>query len=125
MSVRMRLLIQADEISFLRMFGFSLRDRVRSSVIGGKLGVEPLLHHIERSLLKWFGYLVRLPPGATFPLQLFLSRPSGKRLSGTPRTLWRDFISHQSWKSLKISQEDPESAAGDCVGKRRVCLLPP
>ena len=40
----MSLRIQADEISFLlRVSGLSLRDRVRSSDIRGRLGVELLL----------------------------------------------------------------------------------
>ena len=43
---RTRLQIQAAEMSFLRrVAGTSLRDRVRSSVIRGGLGVEPLLLH--------------------------------------------------------------------------------
>jgi len=35
--------------------GLSLRDRVRSSDIRRKLGVEPLLLRVERSQLRWFG----------------------------------------------------------------------
>ena len=37
-------------------------DRVRSSVIREGLGVEPLLLCVERSQLRWFGHLVRMPP---------------------------------------------------------------
>ena len=43
--------------------GLSLRDRVRSSDIWEELKVEQLLLHVERSQLRWFGDLVRMPPG--------------------------------------------------------------
>ncbi|XP_049451749.1 acetylserotonin O-methyltransferase 2 isoform X2 [Epinephelus fuscoguttatus] len=46
-----------------RVAGLSLRDRVRSSDIREGLGVDPLLLHIERSQLRWFGHLVRMPFG--------------------------------------------------------------
>uniref|UniRef100_A0A3Q3WHL4 Uncharacterized protein n=1 Tax=Mola mola TaxID=94237 RepID=A0A3Q3WHL4_MOLML len=42
-------------------------ERTRSSLdIRGELGVKPLLFRIERSQLRWFGHLVRMPPGC-FP----------------------------------------------------------
>ena len=49
------------------MSGLSLRDRVRSSDIQGRLGVELLLFHTERSQLRWFGHLVRMPPFTGVP----------------------------------------------------------
>ena len=58
MTERIRSRIQAAEMSFLRrVVGRSLRDRVRSSVTWEELGVEPLLLHIERSLLRWIRHL--------------------------------------------------------------------
>ncbi|CAI5677887.1 unnamed protein product [Oreochromis niloticus] len=61
---RTRLRIQAAEMSFLRrVAGLSLRDRLRSSAIWEGLRVEPLLLHIERNQLRWFGHLNRMPPG--------------------------------------------------------------
>lgn len=51
------------EMSFLiREIGLSLRDSVRSLDIWVGLGVESLLLYIERSQLRWFGYLIRVPP---------------------------------------------------------------
>ncbi|TWW77359.1 hypothetical protein D4764_12G0007490 [Takifugu flavidus] len=51
-------------MSFLRrVAGLSLRDRVRSSAIREELGVESLLLRVERSQMRWLGYLVRMPPG--------------------------------------------------------------
>lgn len=47
----MRLWIQAAEMSFLRRgSGLMFSDRV-------KLGVEPLLLHVDGRNLRWFGYL--------------------------------------------------------------------
>jgi len=64
---RMRLWIQAAKMSFLhRGAGLSLRDRVRSSDIRGELGLEPLLLRVERSQLRWFRHLLRMPPGHFF-----------------------------------------------------------
>jgi len=61
---RTRSRIQVAEMSFLRrVAGLSLRDRVRSSDIRRELGIEPLLLRIERSQLRWFGHLIRMPPG--------------------------------------------------------------
>ncbi len=65
MTERIRSRIQAAEMSFLRrVAGRSLRDRVRSSVTREELGVEPLLLHIERSQLRWLGYLFGCPRDA-------------------------------------------------------------
>ena len=48
-------------MSFLRrVAGISLRDRVRSSDIQERLRVELLLLHIERSKMRWFGYLIMM-----------------------------------------------------------------
>jgi len=73
-------------MSFLRrVAGLSLRDRVRSLEIRRELGVEPPLLHIERSQLRWFGHLIRMPPGRLL-LEVFRARPTGRRPRGRPRT---------------------------------------
>jgi len=41
--------------------------RVRSSDIWRELEVEPLLLRVERSQLRWFGHLIRMPPLRGFP----------------------------------------------------------
>ena len=46
-----------------RVAGYTLLDRVRSSVIREEVKVESLLLHIERSQLKWYRHLIRMPPG--------------------------------------------------------------
>jgi len=60
--------------------GLSLRDRLRSSDIERELGVEPLLLHVERSQLRWFGHLIRMPPGR----QLFRGFPGRSNWEETP-----------------------------------------
>ena len=82
---RMRSRIQAAEMSFLcRVAGLSLRDRVRSSDIRRELGVEPLLLRVERGQLRWFGHLIRMPPGR-LPLEVWGA-------SGSPRKSWKSLL---------------------------------
>ncbi len=89
MTERMRLPVWAAEMSFLlRVSGLTLRNRVQSLDIRERLGVgvEPLFLRIERSQLKWFGYLVRMPPG-----RLLVVGPTGKRPRGRNMTRWRNY----------------------------------
>ena len=44
------------------MAGLGLKDRVRSSDLRERLREESLLLSVERSGLRWFGHLVRMPP---------------------------------------------------------------
>ena len=83
----------------------SLRDRVRSSVIPEGLRVEPLLLCVERSQLRWFRHLVRMPPGR-LPREVFLACPAGRRPRGRPRTRGRDDISTPAWEHLRIPQSE-------------------
>ncbi|KAK5915715.1 hypothetical protein CesoFtcFv8_001281 [Champsocephalus esox] len=126
MTERTRSRIQAAEMGFLRrVAGVSLRDKVRSSVIREGLGVEPLLLRVKRSQLRWFGHLVRMPPGH-LPREVFQARPAGKRPRGRPRTRWRDYISSLAWERLGI----PQSELVDVAREKKVWgtlleLLPP
>ena len=123
---RTRSRVQAAEMSFLRrVAGFSLRDRVRSSVIRQGLGVEPLLLRIERSQLRWLGHLTRMPPGR-LPGEVFRACPTGRRPRGRPRTRWRDYVSLLAWERLGI----PRIELDEVVGEREVWasllkMLPP
>ncbi|KAL3045558.1 hypothetical protein OYC64_013764 [Pagothenia borchgrevinki] len=113
MTERTRLRIQAAEMGFLRrVAGVSLRDKVRSSVIREGLGVEPLLLRVEWSQLRWFGHLVRMPPGR-LSREVFQARPAGRRLRGRPRTRWRDYISSLAWERLGIPQSELVDVATD------------
>lgn len=123
---KMRSRIQAAEMSFLRrVAGLSLRDRVRSSDIREGLGVEPLLLHIERSQLRWFGHLVRMPSGR-LPWEVFRACPTGRRPRGRPRTRWRDYIIRLTWERLGVPSEELMEVAGErTVWASLLRLLPP
>ena len=126
MTERTRSRVQAAEMGFLRrVAGVSLRDRVRSSVIREGLGVEPLLLCIKRSRLRWFGHLVRMPPGR-FPWEVFQARPAGRRPQGRARTRWRDYISTLAWERLRIPQSELVNVAREReVWGPLLELLPP
>ena len=97
---RMRSQIQVAKMSFLqRQSGLSLSDRVRSLDIRGELRLELLLLRIERSQLRWFGHLIRMPPGCLL-VEVFEASPTGRRPRGRPRTRWRDYISLLTWERL-------------------------
>ena len=53
--------------------------RVRSLHIWREVRVEPLHLHVERGQLRWFGHLVRMPPGC-----LGLRFTKHTRLGGDP-----------------------------------------
>ncbi len=58
------ILIQAAEMCFLRrVIVVSRRNRMRSSAIQEGLGLELMLLCVERRQVRWFGLLVRMPPG--------------------------------------------------------------
>ena len=62
MTERMRSQVQASEMSLLQKIeGVTLFNKVRSSEIRKSLNTEPLLLRIERSQLRWFGYVSRMP----------------------------------------------------------------
>ena len=62
MTERTRLRAQAAEMSFRRrVAGVALRDRVKSSASREELRLEQLLLCLERSELRWFGHLKRMP----------------------------------------------------------------
>uniref|UniRef100_A0A8C6P7A9 Reverse transcriptase domain-containing protein n=1 Tax=Nothobranchius furzeri TaxID=105023 RepID=A0A8C6P7A9_NOTFU len=126
MTERTRSRIQAAEMSFLRrVAGLSLRDRVRSSDIREGLGVEPLLLRIERSQLRWFGHLVRMPPGR-LPGEVFRACPAGRRPPGRPRTRWRGYISNLVRERLGVLPEELVDKAGERTAwSSLVGMLPP
>jgi len=60
---RTRSQIQVADIGFLwRLAGLGFRDKAGSSAIQREFGVESLLLRNERSQLRWFGHLIRMPP---------------------------------------------------------------
>ena len=54
--------VQTSEMRFLRRIeGVILFNKVRSSEIRKFLSIEPLLFRSERSQLRWFGHVSRMP----------------------------------------------------------------
>lgn len=66
------------------------RDRVRSSDIQKDIRGELLLAPVERSQLRWFMYLIKMPPGH-LALEVFQARPAGRRPRGRPKTRWKEY----------------------------------
>lgn len=100
-------------------------DRVRSSDILNKLGVEPLLLCVGRGQLRWFRHLIRKPPGS-LPFEVFQAHPTGRRPYGRPKTGWRDYISHLAWERPGIPQEELESIDGERdIWNNLLIWLPP
>ena len=88
----MRSQVQASEMRFLRRIeGVTLFNKVRSSEIRKSLNIEPLLLRIERSQLRWFGHVSRMPQ-ERLPKQALLEKANGRRPVGRPRTRWTDYI---------------------------------
>ena len=79
MTERMRLQVQASEIRFLqRIEGVTQFNKVRSFEIRKSLNIKPLLLQIERSQLRWFGHVSKIPQ-ERLPKQALLARASGRR----------------------------------------------
>ena len=78
--------VQASEMSFLRRIeGVTLFSKVRSFEIRKSLNIEPLLLRIERSQLRWFGHVSRMPQERP-PKQALFAKANGRRPVGRPRT---------------------------------------
>ena len=90
MAKRVRSQVQAPEMRLLRKIeGVTLFNTVRSSEIQKSLNIEPLLVRIERSWLRWFGHVSRMPL-EILPKQALLAKVNGRRPVGRPRTRWTD-----------------------------------
>lgn len=123
---RIRSRIQAAEMRFLRgVAGITRRDRVRNTRVREALNVEQLLLRTERSMLRWFGHVVRMSPNR-LPRRVMIAVPSGKRPLGRPRNRWLDQVRHLSWSRLGIPPDELESMAEDREGWRvHLSILPP
>ena len=102
MTERMRSQVQASEMRFLlRIEGVTLFHKVRSSEIQKSLNIEPLLLRIERSQLRWFGHVSRMPQ-ERLPKQALLAKANGRRPVGRPKTRWTDYIEDLGWNRLGL-----------------------
>ena len=126
MTERIRSQVQAAEMRFLRKIeGLTLLHKVRNSKIRESLNVEPLLLRIERSQLRWFGHVSRMPQ-ERFPKQALLAKPNGKRPTGRPRMRWQDYIAKLGWNRLGIPANKLEEVTMNRdVWRLLLGLLPP
>ena len=68
-----------------RIEGVTLFNKVRSYEIRKSLNIKPLLLRIERSQLRWFGHVSRMPQ-ERLPKQALHAKANGRRPVGRPRT---------------------------------------
>ena len=102
MTKRVRSQVQASEMRFLRRIeGVTLFIKMRSSEIRKSLNIEPLLLRIERSQLRWFGHVSKMPQ-ERLPKQALLAKANRKRPVGRPRTRWTDYIEDFGWNRLEL-----------------------
>ena len=79
-------------MSFLRRNkGVTQFNNVRRSETRKSLNIKPLPRRIERSRLRWFGHLSRMPQ-ERLAIQALLAKENRKKLVGRPRTRWTDYI---------------------------------
>ena len=74
---------------------------MRSSKAQNSFNIEPLLLRIERSQLRWFGH-VRKMPQERLPKQALLAKANGRRPVGQPRTRWTNYIEDLGWNRFGL-----------------------
>ena len=123
---RVRLQVQASEMRFLRRIdGVTLFNKVCSSEIQKFLNIEPLLLRIERSQLRWFGHVSRMPQ-ERLSKQALLAKANGSRPVGRPRTKWTDYIEDLGWNRLGLHPSEMMEVMEDReVWRLNLELLPP
>ena len=126
MNEKVRSRVQAAEMGFLRRIsGLILLDKVKSADIRESLNIESLLLRLEKSQLRWYGHVTRMPQERTAK-KLLCSTPIGRRPRGRPRTRWRDYVEDLSWSRLGIPAEHLSFVAEDRDAWRlQLELLPP
>ena len=103
----------------------TLFNKVHSSEIRKSLNIKPLLLRIERSQLRWFGHVSRMPQ-ERLPKQALHVKANGRRPVGRPRTRWTDYVEDLGWNRLGLRPSEMMEVMED----REVCwlnleLLPP
>jgi len=90
---------------------------VHSSEIRKSLNIEPLLLRIERSQLRWFSHVSRMPQEKL---------PKQALAVGQPRTRWADYIEALGWNRLGLQPRKMwEVVADRDVWRLNLELLPP
>jgi len=114
MTERIRSQVQASEIRFLqRIKGVALFDKVCSSEIRKSLNIEPLLLRIERSQLRWFDHVDRMPQ-ERLPKQVLFAKVKGKSQLGRPQTRWEIYIEDLGLNRLGFQPSEMLEVVVDC-----------
>ena len=87
-------------------------DKVCNSEIHNLLNVESLLPRIERSQLRWFGHVSRMPQ-ERLQKQALSAIPNGKRPVGRPRLKWLNHIEGLGWNRLGLSLSEMKEVVED------------
>ena len=126
MTERVQSQTQASEMRFLRKIeGVTLFNKLPSSEIRKSLNIEPLLLRIERSQLRWFGHVSRMPQDR-LPKQGLLSKANGRRPVGRLKTRWTDYIEDLGWNCLRLHPSKMMEVIEDReVWRVNLKLLPP
>jgi len=85
---------------------------VHSSEIRKSLNIKPLLLQIERSQLRWFGHVSRMPQ-KRLAKQALLAKVKRKRSVGRPRTRWQDYIEDLGWNCLGLQPSEMLEVVAD------------
>ena len=116
---------EAISLFDLNIEGVTLFNKVRSSEIRKSLNIEPLLFRIERSQLRWFGHVSRMPQ-ERLPKQALLAKANGRRPVGRPRTRWTDYVEDLGWNRLGLRPSEMMEVMEDReVWRLNLELLPP
>ena len=90
-----------------RVKGVTLFNKMRSSEIRKSINIEPLLLRIEKSQLRWFGHVSRMPQERLLPEQALIAKANGRRPVERPKTRWTNYIKDLGWNCLGLHPSDP------------------
>ena len=126
MTERVRSQVQASEMKVLRRIeGVTLFNKMRSSEIRKFLNIKPLLLRIERSQLKWFGHVSRMPQ-EKLPEQALLAKGNGIRPVTRTGTRWTKYVEDFGWNLLGLHLSKIMNMMEDReVWRLNLELLPP
>ena len=71
--------------------GVTLRDKVESTVIASRVGVNDLEEHFRQKRLRWFGHIVRRDEEVEIK-KVFELKIEGRRKIGRPVKRWIDMV---------------------------------
>ena len=117
--------IQAAEMKTLRLIlGVTRRDRIRNTVIRERLGVEPVLDTVEKSRLRWYGHVQRMPADE-YPKHYLNWTPQGRRPVGRPRMRWMQGVERAlESRGLSLEQVNQQEVYEHREDWRRIVRLP-